>query len=105
MKPETIALNQIYYNLLSGRRYGQDVLKWANGDGPRFPYFSEAISYGTDRDGTKIFRWTHYGSSANRATKTELKWIIKTIFKTTAEQFQRDYITSDQSKIDWLNHA
>lgn len=105
MKPETIALNQIYYNLLSGQRYGKDIFKFANGDGPRFPYFSEAISYGTDRDGTKIFRWTHYGSSANRATKTELKWIIKTIFKMTAEQFQAEYITHDQSKIDWVRHA
>lgn len=34
-----------------------------------------------------------YGSSANPATKRDLTWIIRTIFRTTPAEFERKYIT------------
>ena len=103
--PETIALHQINQKLKNGEIFGQDVFKWANGTGPRFPYFHAVLYYGTGRNGKKLFFWTHYGSSANRATLRELRFIIYTIFETTPSQFQKDYITKSESRIDYISRS
>ena len=39
----------------------------------------------------KLFCWTHYGSSANSATKAELRWILDVIFRLTPEAFIKKY--------------
>lgn len=42
--------------------------------------------------------WTHAGSSANKLSFQNLKWILTTIFKTTPEQFLFDYTTYSEWK-------
>ena len=37
--------------------------------------------------------WNHYGSSANKISLQNLKWILTEIFKTSPEQFLYDYTT------------
>lgn len=97
---ERAALRTIRDNLKSGLIYGKDVFRWPSGNGPRFPYFSEAIEY-RPQPGRHpgYFRWHNYGSSASRATLPELAWIIKTIFDTTPSAFLTEYITNDKSRI------
>lgn len=103
--PETIALHQINQKLKNGEIFGKDVFSWPNGNGPRFPYFHAVLSYGKDYNGENIFRWTHYGSSANRATLKDLKWIITVIFKTTPSRFLQEYITKSGSRIDYISRS
>lgn len=76
-------LNEIYKNLKAGMVYGYMVrnVKW--------PYFHEALYQGTINK--NLFCWHHYGSSANKATKDDLDWIIRVIFKTTPEEFVDKY--------------
>ena len=75
-------LDEIYNNLLKGRVYGYQV------DNVRYPYFSVTLSYDSIHN---LFRWRHYGSSANKATKEELTWIIEKIFDMFPEQFAKTY--------------
>ena len=72
----TEALNVIYINLKKGKRYGYMVRN------VRYPYFHTDLMY----DG-QYWCWHNYGSSANRATKKELKWIIETIYKMSPVEF------------------
>ena len=97
---EKAALIQIRDNLKSGKSYGKDIFRYGNGTRPTFPYFATAISY-KPQPGRHpgYFCWTHAGSSANRATLEELKWLITVIFKMTPSEFCAEYITSDNSKI------
>lgn len=97
---EREALRTIRDNLKSGLVYGKDVFRWPSGDGPRFPYFSEAISY-KPKPGRHpgYFCWNNFGSSAERATLAGLQWIIETIFETTPSAFLEEYITNDKSRI------
>lgn len=73
-------LSVIYNNLIKGGRYGK-LIKYV-----RFPYFGVSLSY----DG-QYFLWNHAGSSANKATLTDLAWIIKVIFKLTPKEFVNRY--------------
>lgn len=97
---ERAALRQIRDDMKSGLIYGKDIFQYGNGTRPTYPYFSAAIYY-KPRPGRDpgLFCWTHYGSSANRATLAELAWIITIIFKTTPSKFRAEYITNDKSKI------
>lgn len=79
---ERATLERIFINLCSGAVYGEDI------ENVRFPYFHTVISYDVMKD---LFFWTHYGSSANRATLEELEWIITRIFKTTPSGFLKRY--------------
>jgi len=45
-----------------------------------------------------FIHWRNYGSSANKISLKNLKWIIENIFKTTAEQFLFDYTTYNEWK-------
>lgn len=96
------ALNRIYKNLKKGETYGS-VAKYREdypgGLGGK-DYFHCQLSYSSVY---KLFRWTHYGSSANPATKRDLTWIIRTIFRTTPAEFEKKYIT--KSDFDGLATA
>lgn len=84
------ALNTIHAALMSGEQYGTTChFRADHPDGPR-PYFSPAL-YKTPFK--PFIGWTHYGSSANKATKTELNWIIRQIFNTTPAEFLNRYTT------------
>ena len=72
------AIDIIYQNLKNGQIYA-DYL-----ENVRFPMFYAVLSYDSMK---RLFRWRHFGSSANKATKKELEWIITEIFKTTPENF------------------
>lgn len=75
------ALNRIYNNLKAGKGYYTYI------EYVRYPYYHCNLFYNG-----KYFCWNHAGSSANAATKRELLWIIETIFGTTPEIFEKQYI-------------
>lgn len=75
------ALKEIYRNLNNGYSYVQYVKN------VKYPYFHYVLS--ADH---YFIRWNNYGSSANKNKITELNWIIKEIFRTTPEQFRKDYL-------------
>lgn len=79
------ALNEIYKNLNAGKIYAtwdQNV---------RFPMWWTVLQKITGRNGKQLFEWRSFGSSCNRATKTDLLWIIQEIFKTTPEKFLQHF--------------
>lgn len=78
----TEALNIIYKHLKAGHKFG----KWI--DNVRYPYFEVNLVMSPDE---KYWRWQNYGSSANRANKKELKWVIETIFKMKPVDFLEEY--------------
>ena len=84
------ALNTIHAALMRGEIFGTvHHLRADHPDGPR-PYFSPALY----KIPLKPFiGWTHYGSSANKATKKEIDWIIRQIFDTTPTAFLDRYTT------------
>ena len=84
------ALNAIHAALMSGEQFGTvHRFRADHPDGPR-PYFSPALYKIPFKP---FFGWTHYGSSANQATKTALNWIIRQIFDTTPTEFLSRYTT------------
>ena len=92
-----VVLRQIMNDLKAGYRYGVDRSWDFYHNCPyRFPYFSTAICLSEDGE---YIRWTHAGSSANKATLKDLEWIITVIFDTTPIDFLREYIRNDKSKL------
>ncbi len=83
------ALELIYDKLLEGESFGKIEKHNAGGT-----YFWNVLS----SDKVYIY-WRHYGSSANKISLTSLRWILRTIFNTTAEQFLYDYTTYSQYKM------
>ena len=88
------ALNRIFENLMNGAVYGHDRITWRC-DYPEKnlagkPMFTTALYKHAYKP---LFCWSHYGSSANDATKKDLLWIITTIFDITPEQFEKQYMT------------
>lgn len=79
---EAIKLHEIYHNLKNGIVYGHYVTNVS------YPYFDINLSYSKTNN---VFRWEHYGSSANKATISELLWIITIIFKCTPTEFTEKY--------------
>lgn len=79
------ALDRIWGNINAGMRYGRDFLNVA------YPFFEEVLYIGTGTGLKKYIFWRHYGSSANRVTKADLRWVIETIFRMTPEEFERAY--------------
>lgn len=77
-------LNQIFYSLKNGQKYGCFIYN------VRFPYYHTVLSYDPIK---KLFFWTHYGSSANKATKYDLNWIVREIFGLTPKEFLLKYQT------------
>lgn len=86
------ALNIIYNSLMKGTKYGKfSYWDYYNNKPLLYPGFDMVIYKDPVHN---LFHWSHYGSSANKATKKDLKWIITTIFKTTPEKFLLEYITN-----------
>ena len=81
-KPETIALHNLYKKLKAGFVYGKNI------ENVRYPYFHINLSYSQI---THYLRWEHFGSSANKCTISDLKWILEVIFKTSAIGFLATY--------------
>lgn len=79
---EKKALDTIYNNLKNGMIYATYL------DYVRFPCWWYVISYDSIK---KLFCWRNAGSSANKATKKDLLWIITVIFKTTPIEFINTY--------------
>lgn len=89
------ALHEIYTNLKNGETYGYFVY-WNYYDNKkfRFPYFNKTLYktvYGN-------FGFSHYGSSAVKPTKDNLKGLIESIFETTPTGFLKTHITETQLK-------
>lgn len=83
----------IYDKLIAGEKFGKIDKHRLGGT-----YFWDVLS----ADKYYIY-WRHYGSSANKLSLQNLKWILTEIFKTTPEQFLFDYTTYNEwRKInDW----
>lgn len=82
------ALKLIYDKLKQGVVFGKiDPLRLGG------TVFWEVLS----ADKSYIY-WRNYGSSANKISLQNLKWILTDIFKTTPEQFLFDYTTYDEWK-------
>ena len=75
-------LDAIYTNLKAGNIYAEYK------SNVRFPCYYSVLSYDKIKN---LFHWTNYGSSANKATKPELQWIIETIFKMMPAEFIKTY--------------
>ena len=93
-------LKEIYNNLQSGITYGEDMDRehhsWIN-----YPYFN-AVLYliaNSPTSAEEVIGWRHYGSSANKNTEKDLKWILDNIFNMTPTEFTSKYIKSTDSKL------
>lgn len=81
-------LREIMYNLKAGKRYGKFVVN------VKYPYFDTVLSYSEsiyNRAPYDLICWSHFGSSANKATLKELNWIITVIFKLSPADFVSIY--------------
>ena len=88
------ALNIIYNNLKNGTQYGKfSYWNYYYNSPLPFPYFNIVLYKHYCKN---IFCWQHFGSSANKATKEQLAWIIKNIFKTSPEKFLLEYTTKEE---------
>lgn len=76
------ALDTIYSNLKNGMIYAY----WL--DNVRFPMYFYVIRYDRIK---KLFYWSNYGNSANKATKKDLLWIITVIFEMCPIDFIEKY--------------
>lgn len=87
---EKKVLKEIYDTLKSGGVYGE-MLKATNPILPKEIFF-EVLSFGyCQNSGRPIWRWRHYGSSANPATIKDLLWILDIIFKMKPSEFVAKY--------------
>lgn len=86
-------LNRIFDNLQNGETYGH--IAYYRQDYPEKDLAGkEYFSFNLGKHYYKpLFCWTHYGSSANKATKKDLQWLINTIFGMTASEFEKRFIT------------
>lgn len=91
---EELTIDDMYSGLMKGYKY---VLKetlrgdWRAFQDGRLRYFVpgsfNSIVLDIEDDGTPIFCWSHYGSSAEKATKEDLEWLLKVIFKSEPSEF------------------
>ena len=80
-------LKELAHNLRMGVRYCELLPKvFVQED-----IWSTVLSYGYDIDGTPIWHWCHYGSSAEKATLANLEWLIRVIFIMTPAEFMKKY--------------
>ena len=93
-------LKEIYNNLQAGITYGEDMDRehhsWIT-----YPYFETVLWLMANSPGSaeEVIGWRHYGSSANKNTEKDLKWILDTIFNMTPTEFTSKYIKSTDSKL------
>ena len=67
----------------------------------KYPYFEENLKK-VNSKGKKYIAWQNYGSSANRFTQDDLKFVIEVIFKQTLKQFLHNHMRIHDSKIHSL---
>lgn len=89
----TKELNTIYSALKAGKRFGNFYAP--SNPALTEPLFWEVLSMGTGRNGQNYIYWRHAGSSANKATKSDLYWIVHTIFKMSDREFLEKYCCID----------
>lgn len=82
------SLKLIFQKLLEGEVFGK-IDKHRQGG----TYFWDVLS----ADNEYIY-WRNYGSSANKLSLQNLKWILTEIFKMTPEQFLYNYTTYNEWK-------
>lgn len=86
-----LTYEDIYDGLKEGKRYVlRTTLKaqWWNFKRGDLRYFVPGTSSEIHMSGDgKYFAWTYFGSSANKATMGDLRFIIDTIFKTDPSNF------------------
>lgn len=75
----------LYDELMRGTAFG-----YAN-IGLRYPTFNTVLCKGRTIQTQNLFVWRHYGESANKATKKDLRFILEKIFGMTATDFLRRY--------------
>ncbi len=92
---EKQALNEIYQNLKAGEKYGY-ICYWDYYENKpyRYPHFRTVL---VKDDFKPIFHYQQYGSSAIKANKVELTWLIEDIFQTSAIGFLKSHITESQA--------
>lgn len=94
-------LKEIYNNLQAGITYGEDMDKehhsWIT-----YPYFDTVLWLMANSPHTaeEVIGWRHYGSSANKNTVKDLKWILDVIFEMTPTEFLQKYIKNTDSKLE-----
>ena len=88
------ALNTIYTALLNGEEFGEFVYwDYYNNKPMRYPYFRTVLY---KHDYKSLFCWSSFGSSANKATKKDVAWIIKEIFQLDPKTFVAKYMTKTE---------
>ena len=88
---EKQAFNFIWNAIQAGDSFGKFVY-WDNYRGKPYyyPMFDDVLWIGEGYRGVYIY-WRNFGSSASKNNKTDLRWIIEHIFKTTAVDFLKTY--------------
>lgn len=57
-------------------------------------YFWDVMYAGTSEvTGKTLIFWRHYGSSANKCTRKDLRWLLKEIYHMTPAEFLAEYTT------------
>lgn len=77
------ALQEIRTNLLAGKRYA----RWFDYD-VKYPFWDVKLYYNRTK---KLWCWSNYGSSAEKATLKDLEWLITVIFKMSPAEFVKTY--------------
>ena len=67
----------------------------------KYPYFEENLKK-VNSKGKRYIAWQNYGSSANRFTQSDLKFVIEVIFKQTLKQFLQSHMRIHENKIGGL---
>lgn len=89
-------LKEIYDNLQNNINYGYDMTNVT------FPVFHSVLYlvWNDIAHTEKAIGWNHYGSSANKNTLEDLKWVLDNIFEMTPTKFLNTYIKEQDSKIE-----
>jgi len=82
---EKKAFCAIFENLNNGKYYGQKTACGQHIDKRGF-YYSDVLSRYNN-----YFRWTYFGSSCEKNTAENLRWILTHIFKMSAVEFSEKY--------------
>lgn len=92
---ENALLKEIFRNLQNGRIYGRDVTNVT------YPYFDRVLYLIWDDAGhtKKAIGWSIYGSSANKNTIEDLKWVLDNIFEMKPSEFIATYKTDLDTKL------
>ena len=95
-KTENEILREIMDDLKHEYSFGYDSVWDYYHDKPLpYPYFNSVLY----RTANGNIGWEHFGSSANKFTLHDLRWIIETIFDDTPSHFLQRFIRNDKSQL------